>query len=218
MDIQLGQALMNTAGSALSTIGGLWSTGKTNKANKQMQEKAFQYNTDMWHLANNYNSPEMQMKRLESAGLNPNLVYGNGSVVGNTSTQTPKYQAPEIQRLPLENLNPMTILGQFYDLKTKSAQADLVKENKIAQSIQNRYLDMKLLQEQGLRFIAGQKGNAEIGRGDKQVMNSPYMQSYQAEVRSRQQQNALKDVELQFYKTIPKQYQWMAPLLLKLIN
>ena len=37
-----------------------------------------------WNRINQYNSPEQQMKRLKDAGLNPNLVYGNGSV-GNAS-------------------------------------------------------------------------------------------------------------------------------------
>lgn len=38
-----------------------------------------------WNIANDYNHPINQMARLKSAGLNPNLVYGSGSVTGNTS-------------------------------------------------------------------------------------------------------------------------------------
>lgn len=33
-----------------------------------------------WSMMNEYNSPEAQMARLKNAGLNPNLVYGNGTV------------------------------------------------------------------------------------------------------------------------------------------
>lgn len=39
-----------------------------------------------WSLANDYNSPVSQMERLKVAGLNPNLVYGSGSVAGNTTS------------------------------------------------------------------------------------------------------------------------------------
>lgn len=38
-----------------------------------------------WNMANDYNHPIQQMERLAAAGLNPNLVYGSGSVTGNTA-------------------------------------------------------------------------------------------------------------------------------------
>src|SRR5699024_10568715 len=34
-------------------------------------------NLKFWKMQNAYNSPKSQMKRYESAGLNPNLIYGN---------------------------------------------------------------------------------------------------------------------------------------------
>lgn len=39
-----------------------------------------------WSLANDYNHPVNQMARLKAAGLNPYLVYGSGSVAGNTTS------------------------------------------------------------------------------------------------------------------------------------
>jgi len=45
----------------------------------------------MWKMQNEYNSPLNQMKRLKEAGLNPNLMYGKGTV-GNATTM-PQYQA-----------------------------------------------------------------------------------------------------------------------------
>lgn len=41
------------------------------------REKA--YNLDLWAKQNEYNSPKAQMQRLEEAGLNPNLMYGQGT-------------------------------------------------------------------------------------------------------------------------------------------
>lgn len=57
---------------------------------KKSQKRAFDYNTKMaewqneqniknWQMQNEYNLPVNQMKRLADAGLNPNLVYGNGN-------------------------------------------------------------------------------------------------------------------------------------------
>lgn len=43
---------------------------------KELQSDAQKYNTLMWNLNNQYNSAEQQMARFNSAGLNPNLIYG----------------------------------------------------------------------------------------------------------------------------------------------
>lgn len=67
-----------------------------------------------WQMENEYNSPLKQMERLRSAGLNPNLVYGNGADAqssANVRQSTPSGnagQAPELHMSPLaayQNLN-----------------------------------------------------------------------------------------------------------------
>lgn len=69
-----------TLGSAI--YGGV-SAGKMNKRavkfQREMFEKQGQRELDYWHMQNQYNLPIEQMKRLQDAGLNPNLVYGNGA-------------------------------------------------------------------------------------------------------------------------------------------
>ena len=52
----------------------------------------------MYNMDNRYNSPVMQRARLEQAGLNPNLMYGNGGIQ-NTSGGAPASasgQAPQV--------------------------------------------------------------------------------------------------------------------------
>lgn len=51
----------------------------------KQQADANQMAMTSWRLANDYNHPIQQMERLKAAGLNPNLVYGSGSVTGNTT-------------------------------------------------------------------------------------------------------------------------------------
>lgn len=46
--------------------------------NKALAEQAFERNMKAWSLENAYNSPAAQMQRMRAAGLNPNLIYGNG--------------------------------------------------------------------------------------------------------------------------------------------
>ncbi len=65
-----------------------------NEYNQRMQGQQNAYNLDMWNKQNDYNSPASQLSRLKDAGLNPNLIYGNGSAStgnsGNIQTESPK--------------------------------------------------------------------------------------------------------------------------------
>lgn len=59
----------------------------TNRANRQLAEYQNAWNLEQWNRENEYNSPLKQMERYQEAGLNPNLIYGNGvSSSGNSST------------------------------------------------------------------------------------------------------------------------------------
>lgn len=81
----------------LGLVGGLISHGDVKeqyKYNKKLQDNAFAHNVEMWNRQNAYNTPSAQMERLQAAGLNPNLVYGNGGAT-NTANDYPKYQAGE---------------------------------------------------------------------------------------------------------------------------
>lgn len=129
-----------------SLLGGLGSSAMnnkavrdTNKANmeiakyqaqwqQQENEKAYQRSLNMWNLQNEYNSPTQQMARIRAAGLNPNLVYGNG-VTGNSSGSTPQYEpakfnAPTMQAYRGWNLGISDAISQFLAYRTVKAQVD----------------------------------------------------------------------------------------------
>lgn len=129
-----------------SLFGGLGSSAinnkavqETNKANmeiakyqaqwqQQENEKAYQRSLHMWNLQNEYNSPTQQMARIRAAGLNPNLVYGNG-VTGNSSGSTPQYEpakfnAPTMQAYRGWNLGISDAISQFLAYRTSEAQVD----------------------------------------------------------------------------------------------
>lgn len=129
-----------------SLLGGLGSSAMnnkavrdTNKANmeiakyqaqwqQQENEKAYQRSLNMWNLQNEYNSPTQQMARIRAAGLNPNLVYGNG-VAGNSAGSTPQYEpakfnAPTMQAYRGWNLGISDAISQFLAYRTVKAQVD----------------------------------------------------------------------------------------------
>lgn len=106
-------------------------TDKTIEANKYMAEYAYNKDLEMWNLQNQYNSPEMQMRRLKSAGLNPNLIYGSSSVVGNVSGSMPQYQAPRQEYNYESNIPDVgKIMQDYQQRKVQDAQVDMLKQQK----------------------------------------------------------------------------------------
>lgn len=121
-------------GLGASVLGGLLNTGssylntnKTIQANKDLAEYAYNKDFEMWNLNNEYNTPAAQMARLEEAGLNPNLVYGSGSVAGNTSSQVPKYNVPESEYKYQGEIGVADGISMYQDFSVKQAQVDNLK-------------------------------------------------------------------------------------------
>lgn len=80
-----------------------------NKANFKMAEWQNARNIENWQMQNEYNSPLNQMERLKEAGLNPNLVYGQGSVVGNSASSPSPASAPRMEAYQM----PQNMLGDL---------------------------------------------------------------------------------------------------------
>lgn len=128
-------------GGLLSLAGGLLGGGiqylgqrQANKTNLKIAREARIYDRKMWERQNEYNSPEQQMMRLKSAGLNPNLVYGSGSVSGNTTSSAPKSPVPTVQS-ELSGVDPLrwvqSALGEYMNLRKNAEEIDLIRANKI---------------------------------------------------------------------------------------
>lgn len=66
-----------TAGT--NQIGSIISTAMANDANERMQHEQNKWNLEQWNRNNAYNSPAAQMQRFKAAGLNPDLMYQQGT-------------------------------------------------------------------------------------------------------------------------------------------
>lgn len=109
---------------------------------KKLMEKQNQMNIDMWNLQNEYNSPIAQMQRYQDAGLNPNLLYGNGQSSSGNATSSPeqqlaRYEAPQFEVQGLENI-ASTFL-QERNLKMQEdyndARVNLLRQQTISESM-----------------------------------------------------------------------------------
>lgn len=94
--------LFKSIGKAFGVINPLSGFGMLDQlSGKSQQQDANKMALLSWQMANDYNNPIKQMERLKAAGLNPLLVYGSGSVTGNT-TGAPSLQGGGIST-PLES-------------------------------------------------------------------------------------------------------------------
>ena len=106
----IGLGVASLIGGGISAVAGLFGGKKSNDANVkvareynqgQMDLAKYQneQNIKMWNMQNEYNTPAMQMQRMQEAGLNPNLMYGQGTT-GNASSapdaMTPQMTKPDL--------------------------------------------------------------------------------------------------------------------------
>ncbi|MEM3318496.1 MAG: hypothetical protein QXT80_03000, partial [Thermoplasmatales archaeon] len=112
----------------------------TNKANRELAEYSYSKDLEMWNRQNEYNNPANQMQRLKDAGLNPNLVYGLGSVAGNTGSQMPHYNRPTMQAPKVEVPNILGMLSMYNDIRKKEAEVNVTNEILKQRRTENFYL------------------------------------------------------------------------------
>lgn len=167
------QAFSGAAQSAADAAQQRYNVDKTNEANRQLAQQAFDRNYQMWLEQNQYNSPQAQMARLKAAGLNPNLVYGQGAV-GNASGGIPTYQAP---RASYDYMSPKVVgqvpemLSSFLDMQMRQAQIDNVKAQ--TQAVQTKTVNdvtrgqimgHELYRQPELSSIVNTKARSDLNR------------------------------------------------------
>lgn len=136
-------------GSAISSFSGRSAQNQANQTNLQIarennafnkseSELAFQRQQQMTREQNAYNTPEAQMQRYEQAGLNKNLIYGQGTPGNQSGTptyipaqrSTPQIQSKGAVNLGLDNAMQGAINYRMADLEMERK----VQENRLAKT------------------------------------------------------------------------------------
>lgn len=152
----------SSVGSAFGSIGGaLFQHNWDKDAAKQSwerslysQDKAFQHDIDMWNKQNEYNTPLAQMERYKAAGLNPNLIYSQGS--SGNATSAPSMHMAEAPKanstldfskmMPFLQMRNLDSQNELINAQTVAAQED-AKNKALANvryGIENEYLPEQL--------------------------------------------------------------------------
>lgn len=95
---------------------------ETRRYNREMYDKQRADSLADWTMQNDYNHPSAQMARLRAAGLNPNLVYGNGADA--TATSMPRGTEAKSWSPPVPRFDVSGPLMSMYDIRMKEAQTD----------------------------------------------------------------------------------------------
>ena len=139
-----------------------YAQGKMNRQSRKFQEK-------MFDATNAYNSPLEQRKRLEAAGLNPNMVYGgsSGGTAGTASQPAkPDFDAPKFDGVAQGAMD-------FYNAKSIQSGID-VNDARIEQ-------------------IKQQTTNAAIDQLNKSIRNAS--DSISLKTKNRLYENTIKTAE-----------------------
>lgn len=132
---------VGTAG--VNQVGNIISTSMANDANERMQQRQNAWNLEQWNRMNAYNSPAAQMQRFKAAGLNPDLMYQQGtpglsSAPAQVTNPIPKQpfqmQLDPLMLAQLKNIEADTNLknsdAKQKDSQTKSIDFDNLTKDK----------------------------------------------------------------------------------------
>lgn len=142
-------AIAALAGTLISTTANNANNTANNRALRKEAEKQRQFDYSMWQATNSYNNPVNQMERLSAAGLNPNLVYTGGNVVGSSSSPAPKYDIPNLRPFTQNDVDMQGAGQMFLQGKQNAAQIehlgyqnDVTKQQAITETLRQANLSV----------------------------------------------------------------------------
>ncbi len=112
---------------AIGALGSLGSSILGNTGSFKRQKYADRQNMAFWQMQNKYNHPLEQMKRLQEAGLNPNLIYGQ-SVAGATGSSGAAPSASKAAPYSIGNPVPSAIQSIVGTQQKKLMEAQAINQ------------------------------------------------------------------------------------------
>lgn len=159
---------------ALAGIGAqIWGASRQEKANRRFAEYQNLVNSQMLDKQLEYNTPANQMARFQAAGLNPNLIYGQGNPGNQPAAQTSaEFRPGDWQRVasavPLINQSMLT-QSQVQATNAKTRQTTVLTE---LNRLQVRVLERNPALDAGAynAIIDSIKSSAEIKASESAIL------------------------------------------------
>lgn len=145
----------------IGLLGNMFGQQSSYEKNMEMQKDQQRFNRDMaewqnqvnvanWQMMNAYNTPAAQMERLLDAGLNPNLLYGNGATA--TGNATAPQGASHVDSVPYTPVNygdfgTSDAVRAYNQVRQVSAQVDNMESQADYNRANTRLSDAKAITE-----------------------------------------------------------------------
>lgn len=161
---KIGQLHVNAAKIGLSAAfpgaGQYMASQEANETNIELQKQANLQNQRNWELQTQYNSPVEQMKRLESAGLNPNLAYGQ--IAESRMASAPSMEAAHVEPASFGNNGALSTLADFQQVMNMQEMNHKIRlDNKLsAQELKYRKYENDYLKDKGM--LRGDQGTLRL--------------------------------------------------------
>jgi hypothetical protein len=150
---------------------------KTRDYNLNLAKQQNQWNIDQWNRENEYNTPLNQMNRYKSAGLNPDLMYGQQNLSAASPEMTSGEGATPMDYSPVAN-GPT--IGEAASIaanarltnaqaKLAESQADKVDAETVGQTINNDWLPKLLKGQTDINEADVKQKLADAGLKGKQI-------------------------------------------------
>lgn len=162
-------------GSAIGALANNANTQNAINANKQSQQENREYNLNLakmqnrwnreqWQREADYNSPAAYRARLESAGMNPDLAYGNVQGVAPASAGMTSGQSsqPVDNSLLAQKMTALNVASATLDNKLKSAQVKILEEDAKNKNLDNRLKGYEVKNEDALQALIGDPLSTDV--------------------------------------------------------
>lgn len=155
------QTVANVIGSIHDRNVAKRNTNLTVRENQKLAEKAYQIEQQNIAKQNEYNSPANQMDRFRKAGLNPSLIYSQGTP-GNQQGIA-KYNAPTLQYnykpgFKGSDFSPITsIMADAQNIKNSITQGKIMKAEATIKEASAKYADFLADSQSQLVFNQSQE-------------------------------------------------------------
>ena len=113
---------MSAASGASSFLSDIFFGNRNYKRQRKAEERQWQRTLELRDYENKYNSPQEQMKRMIEAGLNPHLMYGQGTQSQPASRVDAPKGAIANTQFSSHKIDPLAAMGNIQQLNNMKAQ------------------------------------------------------------------------------------------------
>lgn len=177
-------AIISTVSNVGGNIANSWfnyrAQKSANNTNVELAKYQNEWNLAQWNRENEYNHPVQVMKRLDEAGLNPNLVYANGAAnigAAKSPQAASAHVEPAAMQVPIDAMSQQYLAMEQLRLQEKATDANVALTAARAQGIisdnewKSKTMSDRVRQENLKQLIDDQILGIRMHEGNVAAMN-----------------------------------------------